>query len=99
MSGVLWDATASRSPSGIQAAGLQGRCHSIDRQHISCQPIVHLMLIREAHHVFKTVDHDLFQPSVDELLVPEESLAVLHPLEIGYGDTSRISENVWDHKD
>src|ERR1700689_1461612 len=107
MSGVVWamalddasDKAASPSLSGIQTTGLQGRSDAIDRQHVGRKPVVYLVLFREAHYVSKTVHHDLFQPPVHQLLVPEIPLPVLHPFEIGHCDTARVGENVRDDED
>src|SRR5271169_5091618 len=47
-----------------------------------------------AHHVLKRRDHDVLQLLVDDRFLPEVSLAVLHPLEVGGGDAAGVGQNV-----
>ena len=74
--------------------GSESGSDAIDGQHVRGQAIVHGVLVREANHVVEAVDHDFVQASVDELLVPEEALPILHPLKVGDRDAAGIGENV-----
>jgi len=57
------------------------------------------MLVCIADHVPEAIHHDFFQAAVDQLLVPEISLPVLHPFEIGNGDAAGVGENVREDDD
>src|SRR5581483_12166907 len=87
-----WDKPTS--PSGIDAAGLQSRSDSINGQHIGRQPVTNVVLFRVGQDVTKTVHHDLFQAAVDQLLIPEEALPVLHPFKVRHRDAAGVREDI-----
>src|SRR5580698_5893638 len=60
------------TPSRINAAKLHRNRHTVERQHIRRGPVVDFVLRRISNHVAETTDHDLFEPRVDQVLVPEE---------------------------
>ena len=55
--------------------------------------------LRVAYHFVEAVLHDIFEPLVDLTLAPEETLAVLHPLEITDGDTAGIGQDIGNDED
>ena len=58
-----------------------------------------LVLFGIADDGVEAFDHDFLQALVDQLLVPEEALAVLHPLEVGDGDAAGVGQDIGDHED
>ena len=52
------------------------------------------MLFGVTDHVIEAVDHNFLETLVDQLLIPKVPLAVLHPLEIGNGDSAGVGENI-----
>src|ERR1700680_2670397 len=100
MSGVEGESADSWSSrkSGIDAADLKGRRYAIDSEHVRSHPVTHIVFLCKTDNIPKAVDHDLVQAAIDELLVPEEALAVLHPFKVGNGDAAGVGENIGDHE-
>src|SRR6516162_2419523 len=64
--------------------------HAIESQHVGGNAVIHTVCFSVLYDGVETLRHDLLKPLVDEPLVPEEPLAVLHPLKIGHRDAARI---------
>src|SRR5262249_42501959 len=61
--------------------------------------IVDVVGFREVDNVFKGLAQDEFKLLVDGRLLPEVSLAVLDPLEVGGGDAAGVGQDVRDDED
>src|ERR1700690_3777258 len=67
---------------GIDSALANRVRHTVDRQHIRGNPVVHAVSFRVSDHIVERHHHDVPQTLVDLRLFPEVALAILHPLEI-----------------
>ena len=54
---------------------------------------------RRSGHGVEAAHHDLFQPRIHQLFVPEEALPVLHPFEVGDRHAAGIGQNIRNHED
>src|ERR1035441_290727 len=73
--------------------------HAIEGQHVGRDAVVDVVLFGVLNHRVETLVHDLLQAAVHQLFVPEETLAILHPLEIGDGDAAGVGQDVGDYED
>src|SRR5664279_203812 len=83
---------------GVDSTLADSKRHPVNRQHVGSDAVVHMMGLGEVHHGFERLDHDVLQLFVDHGLFPEVTLAVLHPLEVGSGHTTRVGQDVGHHK-
>ena len=58
-----------------------------------------LCFSRVGHHVVEAVDHDLFQPLVHHVFIPEEPLAILHPFKIRNSHAAGVRQDVRNDED
>src|SRR6516162_3402684 len=84
---------------GVNPAQLERRGYAVDRQHVSRDTVIDLVQFCVAHHFVEGILHDVHQALVDLALPPEESLAVLHPLEITHGHAAGVAQNVGYRED
>src|ERR1035441_4713648 len=78
----------------INATLLQREGHSIDRQHVGGDSIIHFVMLRVTHNFLETPFDDVLEPVVHFLLAPKKSLPVLDPLEVADGYAAGIGQNV-----
>jgi len=52
--------------------------YSVNRQHISCDPVVYRMRFRIPHYIVECRNHDVRQPLIHFRLFPEIALTILH---------------------
>src|SRR5215472_9692537 len=88
-----------RKTLGVNAAQPERRGYAIDRQHVSRDAVIDLVQFRVAHHFVEGILHNVHQAVVHLALPPEESLAVLHPLEVTHGHAAGVAQNVGDSED
>src|SRR5215472_5191954 len=88
-----------RKTLGVNAAQPERRGYAIDRQHVSRDAVIDLVQFRVAHHFVEGILHNVHQAVVHLALPPEESLAVLHPLEITHGHAAGVAQNVGYRED
>src|SRR5690349_2972873 len=79
---------------GVNAALADGVGHAINSQHISGNAVIDGVGLGVFHHRLERLAHDVLQLLVDHGLLPEVSLAVLHPFEVGGGDAAGVGQNV-----
>src|SRR6266852_582793 len=84
---------------GINSAELEGAGDAVDGQHIGRNAIVDLVHLREAHYFIEGIVHDVEEALVYFALAPEETLAILDPLEITDRDSPGVAENIRYRKD
>ncbi len=84
---------------GVDAAQLDGLRDAIERHHVGGGAIVDAVLFGIGDDGVEAFIHDLLQALIDQVLVPEEALAVLHPFEVGDGDAAGVGQNVGNHED
>src|SRR5260370_37507608 len=68
---------------GVDAAEFDGEGYAVQGQHVGGDPIVGVVGAGVFDDGVETFVHDLLQALIDHLLVPEEALAILHPIEVG----------------
>src|SRR4051812_20544141 len=91
---------ASAAISGVEPAQADGGRHTVQREHVRGGAIIHPgVLVGEADHGVEAGHHDLLEAIVDELFVPEEALAVLHPFEVRDRDAAGVGEDIWNDED
>src|ERR1700730_17673519 len=73
--------------------------YPLDRQRVSSQPHVDALVDRGVEDLVEGPRDDVVQLGVDLLLLPEEGLQVLHPLEIRNDHTARVGDDVRDQED
>src|SRR5713101_739229 len=54
---------------------------------------------RDGQDLFEGLHHDSLQVLIDDPLVPEEGLKILHPFEVGNGHPSGVAQNVGGDED
>src|SRR5713226_4818005 len=89
---------AGPGPLSVNSALANGVGHAVNRQHISRDPVVDAVGFGIADHIPEGHLHDVLELLVDHGFLPEISLAVLHPLEVGGRDTAGITQDVGDHE-
>src|SRR5256884_7507804 len=88
------EAKQSSQTLGVNAAQLEDRGYAVDRQHVSRDAVIDLVQFCVAHDLVEGILHNVHQPLVDLALPPEESLAVLHPLEVTHRHATGVAQNV-----
>src|SRR5438270_4454060 len=83
----------------VDPALLDGECHPVDGQHVRRDAVIDTVRLGVADYLIERVHHDGLELVVDHRLLPEISLAVLHPLEVTGGHATGVGQNVGDHKD
>src|SRR5580704_9442428 len=83
-------------PSCVKPPELQGGGHSINRNDVSGDPIVHVVSFGIPHHLIKALLEDVLEAFVHLALAPEKALPILNPLEVADRDAARIAENIRD---
>src|SRR5579872_1349316 len=78
----------------VDAAETRRFCHAAHGHRVCALPHVHLETVRLSERIAESALHDAPQPLVDGLLLPEELLEILHPLEVRHRDAAGVSENV-----
>ena len=68
----------------------------LDSQRLRCKARVDLPLLGEGEDIVKGFVHDALKLLFDIFLVPVEGVEVLHPLKVGDGDSTSVSEDVGD---
>ena len=68
-------------------------------QHVSRDPVVDAVRVREMHHVLKGLTQNELKLLIDGGFLPEIALAVLHPFKIGRGNAAGVGKNVWNDED
>src|SRR5262245_23342499 len=86
------------APSGVDASHPSDVSDPVDRQHISGDAIVDVMVFGVLHHVVEARDHNVLQALVDHLLFPEIAHAVLNPFEVTASYPAGVRQNVWDNE-
>src|SRR4051812_6789156 len=83
----------------VNSALFDGEGNTIDRQHVSSNPVIHPMGISVLDNGVERIHQDVLKLLVDDGLFPEVSLAVLHPLEVRSGHAACIGEDVRNDED
>src|SRR5579885_348965 len=89
----------SAPPLGVDPPQLDRVDHPVQGHHVGRDAVVHVVGFGVVDHSIEGFDHNLLQPLVDRVLIPEEALAVLHPLEIGDRDAAGIGQNIGNDED
>src|SRR5215469_5237449 len=83
---------------GVNTPLANGVGHTIDRKHVSCDAIVNVMSFGVTDDVVERRLHNGLELLVDHGFLPEVSLTVLHPLEVGSCDAAGVGQNVRNHE-
>jgi len=84
---------------GVDATLADGIRHAVDRQHVGGDAIVHAVSFRVPDNIIEGRVHNLFQMFVDYRLLPEVSLAILHPLKVRSSNAAGVGQYVGNDKD
>ena len=71
--------------------------NTLHRDHVSCGPVVNLMLLCHFVHVVERAGHLLLQAVVDLFQAPIKPTDVLHPLKVGDRHSTRVAQKIGDH--
>src|ERR1035437_3348846 len=91
-------ASRMQPASGVQAADAAGFGDTRHAEHIRRQAHVDLLVGVDLEHVGEGPGHYLLQFRVDILLIPEEVVFVLHPLEVADRHATGVTEDVRDQE-
>src|SRR5437016_14189264 len=72
--------------------------NAVDCQHVGRRSRIDGMRVSIATEVIKAGHHRVLQSLIDDVFPPEITHTVLHPLEVRYGDASRIRENIRNYE-
>src|SRR5262250_3034449 len=89
---ILCDAGYGRS--GVDAADRGRVGHALDRQHVGRVPHVDTFVDAGVEDLVEGPSNDVVELRVDLLLLPEEGLEILDPLEVGHDHATRVGEDV-----
>ncbi len=78
---------------------LGGGGDAIDGQHVGRDAVVDVVGFRVSNDVVEALGQDGVQLLVDDSFLPEITLTILHPFEVGGGDSSGVGEDVGDDED
>ena len=73
--------------------------HTVYRQHVRRGPRIDRVCVGITTQIIEARDHLVLESFVHYILRPEVPHAVLNPLEVRHGHTTRVGEDVWDHED
>src|SRR5579864_784751 len=83
----------------IDASDRRGVGDALHGQRIGGEPHVDPLVDRRVEDLVEGARDHVVQLGVDLLLLPEEGLQVLHPLEVGDDHTARVGDDVGDQED
>src|SRR5580698_7285108 len=72
---------------------------ALDRHQVRAEAERHMMPVGLVAHLPERLLEDLLEPDVDLVLLPEEGLQVLDPLEVRHRDATGVGEDVRNHRD
>src|SRR6185437_5544036 len=67
---------------GVDAPQAMHGRNTTDREHVRCRAHVHLVRLGQSQHIGEAAAHDLREPVVDRLLIPEITATIPYPLEV-----------------
>src|SRR5207248_2458046 len=72
--------------------------HAINRQDVSSHAEIYIVFLRGRVHVVERANHNFLELTVHVVLIPEQLLQVLHPLEIRDGYAAGVGQNVGNNE-
>lgn len=96
--------THNKTFSEITLLGKQSACffcsaNALDTYRHGCRAIEQVFTLASRQDALESTVQKLTLPTRDFLLLPEQSLEVLHPFKVADHDTARVAENIGDEED